>query len=114
MTQVFVYGTLKKGFGNNVLLQNSNFIGEGFVEADMFNFGSFPVVSEGKGSVKGEVYEVNDSVFQSLDRLEGYPNFYDRKKVHVRSEAGDLSAWMYFMSKEKITKLPRVFEGVWK
>lgn len=80
---VFVYGTLKEGFGNNQLLTTSRKLGNA-VTVDNFiltNVG-FPymiIPDEVTGSEKpqerpvlGEVYEVTDeAVMASLDRLEG-------------------------------------------
>jgi gamma-glutamylcyclotransferase (GGCT)/AIG2-like uncharacterized protein YtfP len=85
---VFVYGTLKQGYGNNSLLKNAEFIGEFTTCEDsflMYTNGSFPyVVRDGKFHVKGELYHVKDPrTAEELDWLEGYPNHYDRVPVTV-------------------------------
>lgn len=86
--KVFVYGSLKKNFGNHVLLQYSNFIGEGVTcdsKFTMVNLGSFPgVLLNGNGYIRGELYEVNQSTLVRLDILEGEGNFYSRKTINVK------------------------------
>src|SRR5678815_3691587 len=72
----FVYGTLKRGRGNDHRLGNAKFLGE-FVTPNkytMHSLGAFPAVScKGKSSIQGEVYETDDPrIIQSLYRLEGY------------------------------------------
>lgn len=84
----FVYGTLKQGYGNNHLLRGSKFIDSGVTlkPYTMFDTGGFPVVmaTEKKNRIAGEVYEVfSMQTRASLDRLEGYPHMYHRKKVLV-------------------------------
>jgi gamma-glutamylaminecyclotransferase len=96
----FVYGTLKRGYGNNVILRSSKFLGEA-VSRDryMLLHSGFPMAvrdSEGR-PVKGELFEVSDSrVVESLDALEGNGHFYTR---HLRSfidaEGAEVEAWIY-------------------
>jgi gamma-glutamylaminecyclotransferase len=92
MTTVFVYGTLKKGFGNNRLLTTSEFVGHATTVGNFLMLdGGFPVVLEAAddGStsnrqVRGEVYEVDCATLKRLDRLESKGTMYDREIVHVR------------------------------
>ena len=84
---VFVYGSLKKGYGNNRLLQNAIFIDKGITLKPyvIYGAGGFPVVfdTEKKGHIAGEVYDVTPAERARLDGLEGYPYMYHRKKVMV-------------------------------
>ncbi len=108
---VAVYGSLRSGLHNHSVLGNSEFIGESVVHGfKMIKYSSsFPAVTPSDSVVTAdresgepmvantiitEVYKVTteaDAV--SLDWLEGYPSFYDRKKVST--EHGD--AWVYFI-----------------
>lgn len=48
--------------------------------------------------VSGELYEVDDLMFEVLDYLEGHPSFYTREKIHVLPENDPLSpieCWAY-------------------
>lgn len=73
MKIVAVYGTLKKGFGNNRVLGNSKLIGTSVIDGfKMYSVGGFPAIVNDVGSVMVELYRVDDSVLPNLDRLEGY------------------------------------------
>lgn len=93
---VAVYGSLKSGFHNHRLLEKSKKVGEQQVEGwEMYSLGGFPAVvpsSNFNDKVSVEVYSVDDETFKNLDRLEGYPHFYDR--IKVKTQQGD--AWMYY------------------
>lgn len=108
MTNVFVYGTLKQGFGNHRVLGNSKFLAAGrTVETSfvMYN-GGFPFVSDKivstdhQGSVVGELYEVGDEqTMANLDRLEGVPTLYIQREVDVETGDGEVhKAIMYVAS----------------
>lgn len=109
---VFVYGTLLSGQGNNHLLRDSTKLGDVTVSGlEMHTMGGFPacVVRYDKySSVTGEVWEVDDETFARLDRLEGYPHFYDR--IEINTPLGE--AWVYI--NEEARSLPVVESGDWK
>lgn len=96
-----VYGTLKNGYGNNVLLKNSEFVGEGQTvnKYSMKNFG-VPMVyySPEVAPVKIELYKVDEKTLTGpLDRLEGHPTFYCRSKIPVKvNDKIYDDVWMYF------------------
>lgn len=98
MENVFVYGTLKKGFYNHSVIQSGKFLDKGILSgALMFKTRSFPVLFEGDKKIIGEVYEVNPTVFRNLDRLEGNGSMYLREKKPVTLlTGGDIEAWVYF------------------
>lgn len=88
---VFVYGSLKKGFGNHRLLESSTYLGEAITtpEYTMLNLGMFPgVVYAGDTPIKGELYVVDSSVLDRLDQLEGHPSFYQRTPIEVTMADG--------------------------
>lgn len=90
MNNVFVYGTLKSGHGNNRLLAECSRLGTYFTVQTfrMHNVG-FPVTFyEPKGArVIGELYEIPDiilsAVLARLDRLEKEGRMYKRETVLV-------------------------------
>jgi gamma-glutamylcyclotransferase (GGCT)/AIG2-like uncharacterized protein YtfP len=99
--KVFVYGTLKQGNslrGLNRWGTAATFISDAFTSEpkyNLWNLGAFPAVStDGNLRIQGEVWEVTDEVFKDLDRIEGYPNFYNR--IEVDTTHG--KAWMYYVS----------------
>ena len=109
---VFVYGSLRKGFGNSGLLRDATFLGVDYLEGfNMVSCGGFPAiypVTDG-GTVYGEVYEVNDETFKRLDSLEGVPYHYQRAKV--RTVFGKIPAWVYVQRDGK--NRPPVDSGDW-
>lgn len=103
--KVFVYGTLKRGFHNHRLLdvEGAEFLSQAQTD-DPFRLvvRSLPYVLHGVDhqtgkQIKGELYIVDDETFRRLDRLEGHPRFYERKKVCITTDEGaQHNAWVYF------------------
>lgn len=96
---VAVYGTLRKGMGNHHLLRSAEFLGTQITSPawKMYSCGC-PVIISGDSSIVIEVYKVSQNNLKVLDSLEGYPDLYNRKRIHTNW--GD--AWIYFMNKSDI------------
>lgn len=110
---VFVYGTLKKGGHNHYLLSDCIPLGEGVTSTSMtlLDLGAFPGVdiSRETSQIQGEVYKV--SSLKDLDRLEGYPRFYNRKLVATTRGI----AWIYFLDKPgRYDHSPIINGGYWE
>lgn len=96
MIPVFVYGTLKHGFGNHVLLQHSDFIDDAILENYEMRYShgtyGFPVIFKNettKGQiVVGEVYLVDKTTLYALDQLEHNGTMYNRKLVTIELADG--------------------------
>jgi gamma-glutamylaminecyclotransferase len=85
-TKVFVYGSLRRGFGNSRLLKNADYLGVGQTEPEftMLNLGAFPgVIDGGDTSITGEIYDVTPTELRRLDQLEGHPDFYRRTPIEL-------------------------------
>lgn len=94
--KVFVYGSLKAGRHNHVLLLSATLLGEHVTtpEYTLYNLGAFPgVVCSGDTAIQGEVYNVDEYTFQLLDQLEGYPMFYNRKEIDTPYG----KSWLYYL-----------------
>lgn len=96
---VIVYGTLKRGYGNNRLLQTSTFVSEVTVPGyKLYNCG-FPVAKPSENDIiRGELWDIKDSeeVLASLDRLESEGSMYDRVNVAALDpEGNEVAANMY-------------------
>ncbi len=115
---VFVYGTLKQGYGNNYLLSNAKLISDKAYTVDKFELYDvgFPYAkfsnSKDSAVLKGELYELDSiETFRDLDNLEGYPHHYRRKMIKVIYKDKDgkwkkALAWIYYTNKpcgDKIT-----------
>lgn len=99
---VAVYGSLRSGFSNHDLLDRGGAVqlGDDVIHGDytMLNLGGFPgLILEGDTPITIEVYAVDDRVFNNLDRLEGYPTFYNRKKVGTAHG----EAWIYYLNEPR-------------
>ena len=105
LDKVFVYGTLKSGYGNNRLLTGSLSLGAAYTLQTfrLFNAG-FPVsFFEPKGHpVLGELFEIPDDLLDvtisRLDSLESEGSMYRRETVRVlplSSAAPAVDTYMY-------------------
>jgi gamma-glutamylcyclotransferase (GGCT)/AIG2-like uncharacterized protein YtfP len=101
---VFVYGTLKQGFGNHHYLSSA--VHRGIYctppEYDLIpisNSGSFPCMVKGDYRVLGEVYKIEEGTLKRLDQLEGHPNFYYRQMIKLLN--GPL-CWAYIFPSHPI------------
>ena len=107
--RVFVYGSLKRGYWNNHLLEECRaaFKGE-TATAQRFHMLSgsvegrprFPVIlddgpAESARPVAGEIYHVDDECLALLDRLERVPVSYERKLADVTEDGHSVKAHIY-------------------
>lgn len=98
--RVFVYGTLKQGYGNHSALEGSKFLGRATVTAPLklVDLGWYPGLvrtrSEVPATIGGEVYEIDSDTLATLDLIEGHPSFYCREKLRTSL---NLNAWAYLL-----------------
>ena len=92
---VAVYGTLKKGFGNHIIIEHCEYIGSDLLEGfDLYDLGPFPGVYVGDNKVFVEIYQVDSEYTKrALDRLEGYPDLYT--KDVVQTHFGSATIYIY-------------------
>jgi gamma-glutamylcyclotransferase (GGCT)/AIG2-like uncharacterized protein YtfP len=106
MKRITVYGSLLEGLGNwSWFLNNSESkkLGEHILEGpfQMLSLGGFPglIINEDvNNKIFVETYEVSDAVYKSVERLEGYPFFYDRYLIQTPfgdSEVYILASYRY-------------------
>lgn len=86
--KVFVYGTLKHGYGNSRLLAGCNLLSVAYLNNHKLLHAGFPVLVQEEGSrVRGEVYEIpeaiQEQVITRLDWLENEGSMYDRITITV-------------------------------
>lgn len=92
--KVFVYGTLKS---KN---RRDNF----YVKGTLFHLGAFPGIKLGDvGNIPGQVVEVSEVDLEDLDRYEGVPHLYVRKRTWAYSRANEdifpEEVWVYEYNK---------------
>ena len=108
---LFVYGSLKKGFDNHKLLQKyakrvgkASTVGKFAMYED--SFGNYPyLVKEPVTKVMGELYEIKrKELLDKIDEFEGAPEYYQRKKIKVKTHKGVNLAFVYLREDEEIPK----------
>jgi len=112
MTKIFVYGTLRKGFGLNHCLKAFKFLGVAKLTGfDMYSNGYYPMVVKGEDEIVGEVYEIEDgeSEMKILDQIECA---YNRTKVKVKLN-GKLTEVETYVYKGDVTHLEYIESGNW-
>lgn len=119
MAKVFVYGSLMSSGWNHYLLEGSDKLGVAITAHsayNMHNLGGFPGVQEAMPGnfIRGEIYEVDNQTFSQLDRLEGYPRLYTRKKIDVRIQSTNQfeRAWIYLINNFQYATRVEVVDGV--
>ena len=114
MNKLFVYGTLKKQHSRNNILGAASFIKEikSLPCYTMIDLGAFPgILDSGNNVIYGELYEVDDSILEMCDLIEGHPNFYKRKIVKLDK---GMKAEAYFLPKSQYNTYPVIESGLWK
>ena len=112
MNRLFVYGSLKQGFHNAGYLASASYLGDFETQNiyTMYNFGNYPgVTAQGNSAIFGEVYAVDQIQFAAIDKLEGYPDFYQREII--RTAYGE--AWIYIVNASLCINKKTVLSGQW-
>lgn len=89
--KVFVYGTLKKGKKNHSYINKEM---EKEIELNVPGFLYWNInryyphfISNPFGmNIKGELYDLTESEVKNIDKLEGHPDFFKRKKTIIDGE----------------------------
>lgn len=106
--KVFVYGSLMSNYENHHVMEEANgkFISKALTSDKIFDLMGvndyYPTIVKGNRKIYGEIYEVDDEGIEILNRLEGYPNFYDKKEFSFDTENGKINALMYVMTNNSL------------
>lgn len=104
MKRVFVYGTLRKGLAWHHLIKGSNFLGEATTKEKYSLYADgIPYVLENQKNIHitGEIYEVDEQTLNTLDQLEGHPNWYCRKEIIANLNNQEITSLIYFFPKKQ-------------
>ncbi len=120
---LFVYGTLKKGFGNHHYLKTATLLGAAKTALPypmILKHKAFPYLinKPKKGlQVKGELYQIDYPTLLKIDELEGYPEHYTRCEIDVLKENDQKERALVYFLNEKINykkyDCVEVFENQW-
>lgn len=100
--KLFAYGTLKRGFINEVYLKHSSLLGIATTKHQypMVNTeGHFPYLIKDKGygkHIKGELYEIDDITLKMLDALEHHPEIFIRGNIELVFDGKKIEVITYF------------------
>src|SRR5262249_49634567 len=120
----FFYGTLMSGFDRRRRLGLEDrivFRGRGWIEAALFDLGSYPAAVPSPGHrVWGELVEISDAEqgWPSIDDAEGYdPGAPEDRSLYIRrlvlvhvDDDSDVEAWVYFYN-APLAEAPRIPSG---
>lgn len=114
--RVFVYGTLKQGHGNHPALSEAEFLGRCVLTGNvtLVDLGWYPGLvrdAAEESSVFGEVYRVDESTLDTLDLIEGHPNFYTRLKMPTEEFK---NVWVYTLPDDYLEGNDVVDNGCWR
>jgi len=114
---IFVYGTARKGFHNHHYLEGARYIGRAHTKekyalyADTLPY----LIKEQVCQVRGELYEVYDTILARMDILEGDPESYFRLLDTVITDDGnEHPAYIYFYPRKTGTLIPSGNYSDWK
>ena len=113
---VAVYGTLRKGYGNNRLIKDAEQILTMSIGGfEMKSLGAFPIAQVNKDkAIVVEIYHITDDELVACDRLEGHPNWYKRTQVgQLDIGDGEQPLWLYVMPSGEYPDAMPVESGDW-
>ena len=93
---LFAYGTLMRGHALHlVLARGATFLAEARVRGRLLDLGRYPGLVDGAGTVRGELYRIDDpELLTAIDREEGY-NFRRRRATVTLVTGRRRQAWLY-------------------
>jgi gamma-glutamylcyclotransferase (GGCT)/AIG2-like uncharacterized protein YtfP len=121
--QVFVYGTLKRGFSRfrlAPLVRLRRRVEPAELPGTLYDLGTYPGLRlEGEGNVYGEIHLFSDieQALRVLDMVEGYregrPSLFQRVLVEARDRRGRRRpCWAYVYAKP-VDDSRRLVSGLW-
>jgi gamma-glutamylaminecyclotransferase len=112
---VAAYGTLRKGYSNNRLMNLSGnfYVGAGITKEKyaMYSSGIPFVIKEPKTPIVVDVFEVDSANLPRIDSLEGHPNWYRRELIPVLVNGKELQCWLYFMTDDRVKNYKFISTG---
>jgi gamma-glutamylcyclotransferase (GGCT)/AIG2-like uncharacterized protein YtfP len=115
---VAVYGDLREGLNNHLLVAKCQRIGLGWLTGfRMYNLGDYPGIiatNDESGRIRVEWYRVPDTVLKELDRLEGFNPDSTQTSLFLRSPILSPygSSWIYLYN-QPLNNAPYMEAGDW-
>lgn len=113
LKRIAVYGSLRKGMGNHRLIKDAQYVDTHIVSLPMkmISYGAFPALipSQERHEVVIETYDLNPREYADVERLEGYPHFYDKYEF---TEPNGQACEIYFVPKDTDTGAEHIVDWV--
>ena len=103
--KLFAYGTLLAGMRLHEMLADAHYLGPAIIRGKLLDLGDYAGLVEGDAVVTGEIYEIDHTLLERLDQVEGFRpddpagSLYLRKDVRARRFADgttvDVAAYFY-------------------
>lgn len=117
VTKVAVYGTLKRGMSNHILLERAFYLGSDFLEEiTLYDLGEYPAARlEPSEGIYVEVFEISGLMLKEMDLLEGYDSGAPENGLYNRvvCQTSHGRAWIYIFN-PTIVGCPRLSAGSWQ
>ena len=102
MVNLFVYGSLKRGYQNHSLLKSccDGDIISGTIKGTLYDIHmGFPALQlKGNYTIQGQLAQIPKQYLKYFDQFEGVPTYYQRETVQVKTENGEIKeAYVYTM-----------------
>jgi gamma-glutamylcyclotransferase (GGCT)/AIG2-like uncharacterized protein YtfP len=95
----FAYGMNTNGYEMALRCPTAISLGSAFLLDAEFRFARHAdIVACDNGVVDGVLWDITDNDLKSLDRLEGFPYYYDRAEFEVEYQGKTVQAVAYFMN----------------
>jgi len=107
---LFVYGSLKKGFENEHVLDKAKYISKAITVRKFAMYaskrGDYPYLLKDKplNNIEGELYKIaRKDLLKKIDIFEGSPDYYTRESIEVKSRSFDTNkrVFTYFYTNKK-------------
>jgi len=105
-TLLFVYGSMKRGFRNNIRLDKEVYFGDAITKEKYCMFPSvnftypYALKEDKRWQLKGELYDITNIDISVIDDFEGVPKFYYRESIEIIWRDQVTKAFIYFRSNE--------------
>lgn len=122
MPKLFVYGTLRvpvagppedTHFHARIAASISDSRAARLPASTLYDFGAYPGIGRGEGSVRGDLLDVSDEALADADLIEGHPGFFERTLESVEVDGTTLEAWVYWAPTAMLVGRPTIASGDW-